>query len=257
MPDIRTAQTETIEECISLCDSTRDCNDVSYVHGHCYMKHVNNVEPLVSAGHVWTAHQNKLTCIEGVASKETFVTPSGREYQIYCGTDFAGGDIGDVSVSSFEACLEACDAASDKGCVTVAYNNGLCYFKDRLRTRISRPHVWGALYLGPAPTGQSSSSVAPSSTISSTSAAEPTTTEEPTTSVPNSPPLASSKVYPPEFDDSWTGTYSYMEISMPVHTGTPTQDPVAHPTDTGCFIGPEELSTEFVCLTFFSFLLCI
>ncbi|KAK4188071.1 hypothetical protein QBC35DRAFT_497327 [Podospora australis] len=248
--DVGAEDAATFEECIALCDENHRCNDVSFVHGRCYMKQATN-GPLSTAGHVWTARQNRLTCIEGVAYKKIFVTPAGREYEIYCGTDFAGGDIGEVKVPTMEACLEACDAASDRGCVTVAYNNDLCYFKDRLRERIARPHVWGALYLGMAPTGQpSSSSVVVSSTTSTSSEAESTTTEEPSTSVPNSPPLASSKVYPPEFDDSWTSTYSYMEISMPVHTGTPTQDAVSRPTDTGCFIGPEEFASSFHLLDF-------
>lgn len=189
----------------------------------------------------------KVNCTDGVASQERFVTPAGREYEILCGIDFAGGDIGEVQVSDFEACLAACDAASDRGCVTVAYNGGLCYFKDRFRNRINRDHIWGALYLGPAPTGETTASSSSSTSTTSTEAPEPTISEEPvTTSWPDSPPLPTSKVYIPEFDDSWMQTYTYIEVSMPVYTGTGTQDPVPVPTPTGCLIGPDELGAEFV-----------
>ncbi|KAK4163216.1 hypothetical protein QBC43DRAFT_213408, partial [Cladorrhinum sp. PSN259] len=85
----------------------------------------------------------------------------------------------------------------------------------------------------------------PTSTTSASSEPEPTTTEAIYTSMPDSPPLASSKVFPPEFDDSWMSTYTYMEVSMPVYTATGTNDPVPMPTMTGCAIGPEQLGAEF------------
>ncbi|KAK3994886.1 hypothetical protein QBC44DRAFT_35421 [Cladorrhinum sp. PSN332] len=198
----------------------------------------------------------KLNCTDGVPSQETFITPEGREYQVLCGIDFGGGDIGEVLVSDFEACLDACDAAGDRGCVTVAFNGnndrgGLCYFKERFRNRVERGHIWGALYLGPAPTGATtSSSVEPAVTTSTFSEPEPTTTEAIYTSQPDSPPLASSKVFPPEFDDSWMSTYTYMEVNMPVYTATGTNDPVPVSTPTGCAIGPEQLGAEFHLLDF-------
>lgn len=77
------------------------------------------------------ARDTTLTC-QGKSSSDptfTFTTPGGT-YDILCGSDYSGGDIGSTEVDTFEECLLACDATS--GCIDVSYQGVGCYFKGTL-----------------------------------------------------------------------------------------------------------------------------
>ena len=90
------------------------------------------------------------------------ITANGRQCTIECGTDHAGGDYSAMSVSNFQACIDACTA--DSACQTAQYltTNSYCYLKNSLGDPSSSDTVNGIVC-------QVHSS--PSSTTSTTSTA--------------------------------------------------------------------------------------
>ena len=254
--DLRGVSAQTFEDCLAACDAEAACIDVSYVPGSCYMKQAIT-GPLVEAGSVSTAVKKtsaggtepgpgapELYCTDGQPSQATFTTANNRYYQMFCGADFTGGDMNTITTVNFDACVKACDEAT--GCLSVGYTGNTCYLENRLRPKVAAGHVWSALYLGAPPPAEPSTSVEP---VESTSTA-PSSTEAsvaPTSTHGDSPPLNTNNVWIPNFDDSWTATYTYSEVALPTWTGTPTQDAIVTPTVVKeCFIEPES-DTQFVC----------
>lgn len=77
------------------------------------------------------------------SSDGTQFTASGAVFNIHCGRDYYGGDIGLVQTDTFAECLTAC--ATTNGCVDVAYNGQNCYMKNQLTSSQQNNNVWGAV----------------------------------------------------------------------------------------------------------------
>lgn len=56
-----------------------------------------------------------------------YSSTNGSTFLIECGIDHAGGDMGSLSVRSFQQCIEVC--ASTNGCVDVSLSGVACYLK--------------------------------------------------------------------------------------------------------------------------------
>ncbi|KAG7284683.1 hypothetical protein NEMBOFW57_009292 [Staphylotrichum longicolle] len=74
----------------------------------------------------------------------TYTTDSGSIYQITCGREYYGGDIGFFHVQTFAECIKNCDRLP--GCIDVSYANdgGGCWAKSTVNTLVPAPHVWTA-----------------------------------------------------------------------------------------------------------------
>jgi hypothetical protein len=77
----------------------------------------------------------------------TFTTGAAT-FEVSCGTDYYGGDMGYVTTDTFEECMTSC--ASAIGCVDVAYNGNTCYMKNTLNTPRQDANVWGAVLVSAA-----------------------------------------------------------------------------------------------------------
>ncbi|KAK4203480.1 hypothetical protein QBC40DRAFT_317296, partial [Triangularia verruculosa] len=74
----------------------------------------------------------------------TYTTDAGSIYQIACGQEYYGGDLGFYHVQTFAECIKACDRLP--GCVDVSYvhSGGGCWAKSTVTTLVAAPHVWTA-----------------------------------------------------------------------------------------------------------------
>jgi hypothetical protein len=78
---------------------------------------------------------------------ETYTAPTGGQYTIACGTDYAGNDIGFSTEATFADCINACDA--NPQCIDVSYVGENCYLKNGLSEPFTdRPWVWTAKKVG-------------------------------------------------------------------------------------------------------------
>lgn len=146
--DMGVAQTSTFEDCLNTCASTANCVDVAYVGPNCYMK--NFVTSANQNDNVWgailtTAEQaaaNRISCNGNKSDGSVYTAPSGAQFVIACGTDYFGGDMGNLYAETMEVCLDACDHTS--GCIDVAYAGKYCYLKNSLQPGQANGGVWGA-----------------------------------------------------------------------------------------------------------------
>lgn len=77
---------------------------------------------------------------------QSWTASTGARFRIECGWDRNGGASGRVTVSSYEACLEAC--ATTTGCGSVALSGNDCYIKTgTLGTRVKKDGIRGATLL--------------------------------------------------------------------------------------------------------------
>lgn len=81
-----------------------------------------------------------ITCENNKDDTKTYKAKNGGSYTIACGIDHWGGDLSSVQTSTFEACMDACDATT--GCIDVSYSSGSCYMKNVLNTASSASWVW-------------------------------------------------------------------------------------------------------------------
>lgn len=148
--DIAATNTPTFAGCIDACDANPKCIDVSYAGESCYMKGSLGTA-YTDRSWVWTAKKrvtnavtptNSPTCDGGASDKTTFTSTGGKTFQILCGVDYGGGDMGATNTPTFAACINACSDA--QGCVDVSYVNGACYMKNTLNTLNQAGHVWTA-----------------------------------------------------------------------------------------------------------------
>ncbi|KAK4182333.1 hypothetical protein QBC35DRAFT_396162 [Podospora australis] len=83
-----------------------------------------------------------VTC-ENNASDGTVFTAQNAEFDIICGVDYAGGDMGAQGVATFAECITLCDTTP--GCVNVAFAPwGQCYLKNKNTTPTANPGIWTA-----------------------------------------------------------------------------------------------------------------
>ncbi|KAK4097263.1 hypothetical protein N658DRAFT_296281 [Parathielavia hyrcaniae] len=81
--------------------------------------------------------------IDGPTCDSTYTIDSGSVYQITCGQEYYGGDMGFFHVQTFAECIKSCDTLP--GCVDVSYaNDGGCWAKSAITTLVDAPHVWTA-----------------------------------------------------------------------------------------------------------------
>ena len=77
---------------------------------------------------------------------QAYTASTGARFRIECGQDRNGGASGRVTVSSYEACLEAC--AQTTGCGSVALSGTDCYIKTgTLGSRYKNSGIRGATLL--------------------------------------------------------------------------------------------------------------
>jgi hypothetical protein len=111
-----------ISACAKLCADDTRCSTAQYAesNGYCYLKDVRH--DLVD--HVTV---DSIDC--AVCTAETKII-NGRTCTTKCGTERAGGNIGDaIQVGSISACATAC--SNNANCVTAQYHEGTgyCYLK--------------------------------------------------------------------------------------------------------------------------------
>ncbi|KAJ9635082.1 hypothetical protein H2199_008568 [Coniosporium tulheliwenetii] len=86
-----------------------------------------------------------LSCRDNKSHGMTHTATSGGLWEILCGTDYAGGDMGAQSADTFEACIDLCDKT--EGCIDVSFVYTACYMKNKLNEALPRGHVWTAKLL--------------------------------------------------------------------------------------------------------------
>ena len=146
--DLSATQTPTFAGCIDACDSTPGCIDVSYAGEACYLKH--RIETGFEREWVWSAKQitpapgatPKVTCVDKQSDKATYTSSTGAVFQVLCGVDYGGGDVGATNSATFEGCIDAC-AATD-GCIDVSYVGEACYLKNKAEEAQASDWVWTA-----------------------------------------------------------------------------------------------------------------
>ncbi|KAL1614919.1 hypothetical protein SLS54_009368 [Diplodia seriata] len=88
------------------------------------------------------AKRDELSCWDKVSDGHVFQA-TNAQWDIVCGTDYAGGDMGTSWVGSFEECIRDCDTTS--GCVDVSFVwPNACYKKNVLGSASSVDSVWTA-----------------------------------------------------------------------------------------------------------------
>ncbi|KAJ0367127.1 hypothetical protein COL26b_011415, partial [Colletotrichum chrysophilum] len=138
--DIAALQVASFEDCIKACDNDPRCVDVSKNHigKTCWTKDLLITPNPVEA--IWTAKKVvkekptlQVTCV-GNAADGTPYKATKSTFQILCGVDYGGGDVGAAQYDTFEECMKACNA--DDRCVDVSYGpqGRNCWTKDTLNT---------------------------------------------------------------------------------------------------------------------------
>jgi len=132
--------------CINTCSNTRNCIDVSYTNGGCYLKSKLNTRNVNS--NVNTAARTDVLVGNYVAAA---ITPHCPEYNntlvptqqglfaIRCGTDYYGGDLGLIQSDSLFDCINSC--ANTTNCVDVSYTGNNCYLKSSISSASANPNV--------------------------------------------------------------------------------------------------------------------
>ncbi|KAI8243565.1 Short-chain dehydrogenase TIC 32 [Colletotrichum sp. SAR 10_99] len=108
--DIAALQVASFEDCIKACDNDPRCVDVV------------KEKPTL-----------QVTCVGNAADGTTYKATKST-FQILCGVDYGGGDVGAAQYDTFEECMKACNA--DDRCVDVSYDpqGRNCWTKDTLNT---------------------------------------------------------------------------------------------------------------------------
>ncbi|KAB2570712.1 hypothetical protein DBV05_g10607 [Lasiodiplodia theobromae] len=86
------------------------------------------------------------SCVNNASNGQVY-QGTNSQWNIECGTDYAGGDMGMSWVDSFEACIRDCDATT--GCLDVAFvQPNACYKKNVLTPAVANAGVWTAKKAG-------------------------------------------------------------------------------------------------------------
>ncbi|KAL1651838.1 hypothetical protein SLS61_005209 [Didymella pomorum] len=85
---------------------------------------------------------DELSCWDNHSDGKTFTAKNG-DWEIVCGKDYAGGDMGASSPGSFEECIKDCD--STPGCIDVSFAwPNSCYKKNKLTIALDNNSIWTA-----------------------------------------------------------------------------------------------------------------
>ncbi|KAJ0278132.1 hypothetical protein COL940_007396 [Colletotrichum noveboracense] len=113
--DIAALQVANFEDCIKACDNDARCLDVSFSHSGktCWTKDRLSIPNPFEA--IWTAKKvdkekptSQVTCVGNAAGGTTYKATKSS-FQILCGVDYRGEDIGAAQYGTFEECMKACD----------------------------------------------------------------------------------------------------------------------------------------------------
>ncbi|KAK4495164.1 hypothetical protein PRZ48_013491 [Zasmidium cellare] len=130
--DLSNTRVDTFEECILACDAEPNCVDVSLSGVACYLKDklgaalfqkdilgARRLSPTSST----TANPSATPAPPSCPSSNStiFIANSYARFQIGCGYETAGGDMGRVFVVNLEECVQTCDTTE-----------GSCYLKSEL-----------------------------------------------------------------------------------------------------------------------------
>lgn len=172
--DMSSLTVSTFQQCIDACDQAQGCVDVSLSGSACYLKNVlggasispniwgaklispsSSTSPIASSttsssstvsvsstSATTSASASATAVICPDANNTVYSLPSGNTYTIECGVDHYAGDMGSLTVGSFQDCIAACDTT--QGCVDVSLSGSACYLKSSLGAAVSSPNIWGA-----------------------------------------------------------------------------------------------------------------
>ena len=149
--------TNTLEDCIKLCSTTSQCVNVGYIPGSpgpCYMK--NSLKAPVPKTGMMAAH---LPSAEGPKcpgsnGKCLDVLDQGTCYETECDSTRAGNVLLQVITTTFQDCINECDANFLKGCTYVNFvpgegtilPGGTCTLQTTYSQSLtSSPGSWGAI----------------------------------------------------------------------------------------------------------------
>ncbi|KAK4894792.1 hypothetical protein LTR28_002002, partial [Elasticomyces elasticus] len=190
--------------CFSACDASAGCDGYTYVgsdSGTCYLKSAEGTysvagDNIVSAfklssggasassvssvsttsSAVPVASSAAGSCSSLAAQGSTYTDANGKTYNVKCGADLSGYDIGAQGSSSYAGCFASCD--NFPGCVSFAYvggsGPGTCYLKGGVGNSNANSNV-DAAYLS-SYTATSTALSTTTTTASSTPVASPTNT---------------------------------------------------------------------------------
>lgn len=119
--------TDTLEECVALCSTTSICVDVSYIPGspgRCYMKNALNAPVAYNgmmAAHLPSAEGPECPASNGVCLD---VPDGGTCYVTECDSQRAGDFIFQVITTTFQDCIDECEANFLNGCTYVNFAPG-------------------------------------------------------------------------------------------------------------------------------------
>ena len=148
--DLTSTQTTSFGACIDACSASKQCVDVSYVQGACYLK--SQLTTLAANEQVWTAVQttasrappadtNSLSVRcpgDNPVSYTSTAGTSSKAFSISCGTDYYGGDFLFLETDTLQKCVDTC--ASHSECVSLSYRGVGCYLKSTLTTPVTDPN---------------------------------------------------------------------------------------------------------------------
>lgn len=119
--------TDTLEECVALCSTTSICVDVSYIPGspgRCYMKNALSAPVAYNgmmAAHLPSAEGPECPASNGVCLD---VPDGGTCYVTECDSQRAGDFIFQVITTTFQDCIDECEANFLNGCTYVNFAPG-------------------------------------------------------------------------------------------------------------------------------------
>ncbi|KAI0203467.1 WSC domain-containing protein [Astrocystis sublimbata] len=135
------------------------------------------------------------------ASDNSLYQSADASFEVHCGIDYAGGDIGALNANTFGGCIDAC--ASTAGCKAVAYVGASCYLKGSIGAPNPNGAVWGARVAASSLTSSTTSTTSASTTTTTTTTTQVTNT--PTSLPPGNPvcPASDGAIYQSGADNSF------------------------------------------------------
>ncbi|THX18849.1 phosphoesterase-domain-containing protein [Aureobasidium pullulans] len=137
--------TNTLDDCIQLCDSTTGCVAVSRSGKACYLKNRINArsqDNSVNSARLFVSNSTdaaRTPYISCPSWNQTFYndTVTGTSWKVECDMDHRAADLSQTYTNSLEQCAKNCDLAP--GCVAAVYRGGPCYLKRSVGKAINAP----------------------------------------------------------------------------------------------------------------------
>ncbi|KAL1296490.1 hypothetical protein AAFC00_000003 [Neodothiora populina] len=149
--------TNSLDNCIMVCEGTTGCTDVQVSGRACYLK--SSVGKAVyksgAKGARLTSQPTGLHAVLTAApscpswNNTIFNTTSGNNFIVECGIDHYGGVISMTYVSGgIQACIAACEQTA--GCVDASLSGSACYLKSTVNKAVANSQVRGARLISSA-----------------------------------------------------------------------------------------------------------